>query len=686
MEKRNLYVPIIVEALVVGENPAEPVFADISLKYDMLTKELPFASQIMNDAFANRHEKAGVHLHWLMPDALLKGRQKDDGSLEFYELPDCWEIRRICSDKGRISVKAWQVDSRSCCFNEAHTENDMQKTTIPWFDRQGHLYAYLGGARTLGEDAPKADAQLEHLRAVGAGNHMFAAFYPDCKTVFGFYDDMKDTADGKYTYQVTGYYSQPCRDPLYQNRTKILDEWHWKYEGETPETIVCHGLVRSVAWNGRDAKYPRNIPTGDITVSIGCTSAETQALYHSRRTKKGGAYKNGLERSLLALQYNCIDGKNSADKADSLIRMEEKIHASAFATEPGGFRWLAQPAPDKDDPFDVQLDEKEYKELLALNQFQHRMDRLQDDIYSLEKEIYDLWYQYAFDCVNPGGVGRELLEKIEKKLADSKQWQKELADLEVSIEDGQKSFEKICGSKQMTLKKVPEEMYYIAGQPVIQLAGDGVRRSFKQGFQSEPDRTLPCRTKVVDALQVRLPSGEQVLNAEDLRALCEDDGQIQHFCTSLLAEAVFTDTEMAELLGTYLSKRAEMQESLESLAEAVRRAQNEVGNKAYGLSVRNWEQPWNPLLMAWTFCLEPDRKNKVQDDSFSGYKLGTLDLEVCAQRPSSEEKVIINGTTMLSGHGAQNFGSALQSALKLCNAEDKEYGKVRNLAAALEKS
>ncbi len=61
----------------------------------------------------------------------------------------------------------------------------------------------------LGRKTSQDGEYLEQLTAVGYGEPTFAAFYPNCQSVFGFYDDddSAENLDG-LKYDVIGWYSE----------------------------------------------------------------------------------------------------------------------------------------------------------------------------------------------------------------------------------------------------------------------------------------------------------------------------------------------------------------------------------------------------------------------------------------------------------------------------------------------
>ena len=78
---------------------------------------------------------------------------------------------------------------------------------------------------------------------------MFAAYYPDCHSVFGFHDDFPDRSEN-LSYVVVGWYSQPELDPL---REFTLDELKWKLASGGGsigfDRSFYYGCVLNIDWD-----------------------------------------------------------------------------------------------------------------------------------------------------------------------------------------------------------------------------------------------------------------------------------------------------------------------------------------------------------------------------------------------------------------------------------------------------
>lgn len=171
--------------------------------------------------------ESGVHVHWALPDALTRARLIEGKQQEvvFPGVPDLWLIVRLNPLPAQLGTKfkrpwaAWVVNSR----NESVTP----------------LAAWQAPSVAASSDVFTVAGPLVSATAVkypGWGHrkqgHSFdlaqAAYYPEARKRFGFYDNLQGLQrQGKVTYVVVGWFSNRAHDPLYNSsdRDKLLYEW-----------------------------------------------------------------------------------------------------------------------------------------------------------------------------------------------------------------------------------------------------------------------------------------------------------------------------------------------------------------------------------------------------------------------------------------------------------------------------
>src|SRR5206468_4100454 len=127
------------------------------------------------------------------------------------------------------------------------------------------------------------------IHAVASGDIAFAAFYPNARNIFGFYDDASDiTVSGNtpvnLMYTVTGWFSNSANDPLSTNLTlaELQQQYSWTYSdgnSPTPSYSLYSGLVQDIEWNPNTHYITdSNTPVG-LDVAVGNNPAETIAAY-----------------------------------------------------------------------------------------------------------------------------------------------------------------------------------------------------------------------------------------------------------------------------------------------------------------------------------------------------------------------------------------------------------------------
>lgn len=145
----------------------------------------------------------------------------------------------------------WLVSSKGASPAQIILESDYQSTSKPasgdattfpvnTCDPQSQPYVYLGRSldfQTWQESNAQGNAPdylADPLTAVGFGEPAFAAFYPNCRGVFGYHDAKGNT---QTNYELTGWYSGPDRNyfQLFVNYFKTLWEQDWKTKADSAQ-------------------------------------------------------------------------------------------------------------------------------------------------------------------------------------------------------------------------------------------------------------------------------------------------------------------------------------------------------------------------------------------------------------------------------------------------------------------
>lgn len=192
---------------------------------------------------------AGIHLHWELPECFKRGRQNpDDGSIAFPPAPTRWLVVRSLSAYDTASKTygppkhaSWIVESDYLAPGLQPDGDGIRRpaVAVPLTAPDGAPAMFMG--RVMGADCwdptseptsdylpgyPPDDGRPRRLTAIGFVGAAFSSYYPDCRSVFGFWDTFADDralhdavnrADPirfRASYNVIGWLPDTADDPL----------------------------------------------------------------------------------------------------------------------------------------------------------------------------------------------------------------------------------------------------------------------------------------------------------------------------------------------------------------------------------------------------------------------------------------------------------------------------------------
>lgn len=260
-----LLVPVHLDALVLDHDQmVVETTADFSRlpycndKYDIHPDIANISEELVATPFQNENLllRAGIHLHWSLPDALTKAQYVRDssgsGRQVFPLVPNHWLVTR-CNDTGVVQ-KAWIVESdflhppENALLNATGTVVDGVAVPYRPDNYKGQPYRFMGRGIDITTYAPNPSASYyPELTAVGYGEPTFAAFYPNCFSVFGFFDEEYSGKNDGRQYYLTGWYSDDAKDvlrTLVHNSSELEDTFNWTIvpKGqEFPTQMICYG-------------------------------------------------------------------------------------------------------------------------------------------------------------------------------------------------------------------------------------------------------------------------------------------------------------------------------------------------------------------------------------------------------------------------------------------------------------
>ena len=229
LREHRLLVPIDVQALYVPPGSTENMVRLPMLVAGPGGVGVTDPEEGMPDPFtAGTPRPAGVHLHWAMPDALLRGRldQRPDGSpnrLSLPALPDRWVVLRVVLPRGGadVVITGWVLEAD-------------RAIAVP-------LGSWTEGGAAEGAGPLGVALAPEQLTGTVGGSVSWSAVYDAVLNRFAFHDplaELDQVAPGGVdedcaAYLVAGWWSDPRHDPLDAARSngslhEVLERLRWR--------------------------------------------------------------------------------------------------------------------------------------------------------------------------------------------------------------------------------------------------------------------------------------------------------------------------------------------------------------------------------------------------------------------------------------------------------------------------
>ncbi len=478
-----LLAPIHLDALYVkeGRRVCQPM-ADFSRlpyfdgKRDVNASVAWLSEEIVAEPFQDEHFflDKGIHLHWSFPKALTRAADlgnKNGGPPAFPPLPNRWLVTQGREVNNKPSVeKQWVVESDYLWPDDPTGEKQyVHKVAYPNGegrepDSAHRPFRRLGRVMPLSDwiarDRSPDEYLHEPLTAVGYGEPGFATFYPNCASLFGFYDRQfaEKIPQGLY-YEVIGWYGPPQQDYLQILLQRATSEWtrnstyrdamelvlkeklRWSIKEQVPTSaiIACHGRLTF-----RPDGDPLSTPQLEKPmVTFGATVTEALSSYlameiakdlmpnvraEDRRNKKA-EIEDQLEAVLLAPQ---LDHR----QLDLAAKFREARHAKGFVAVDAGVLWAVRPTTniaqntDSQDLEEASLWPQVAAPLADLNRLQKTYNETWDEIQAARRQLFADWYKYML-CAYPP----ENAETDYPKIAQVRFYieHKDLAELEAKI-------------------------------------------------------------------------------------------------------------------------------------------------------------------------------------------------------------------------------------------------------------
>lgn len=434
--------------------------------------------------------KAGVHLHFILPAAFRHGAVTEKG-YAFPTVPNRYVITRMYEKGEKIRVKCFVVESDFIRDRLGEDESAEDYSVIPYLkelqkaDAAPRPYRFIGRWYEA-DKAPAEGAYLdEELTVIAGGDPMFAAYYPTCRSVFGWYDALEDVPDEcALTYFVLGYYGCESKDPFFGVKTRedfnrVLTSFNFTVDGdEFCDGCVFFGEALNIEWKGKDYPYPdMNPPDGETNASFGYTSADAMSAvlakeFDSPISKMSKMSKEDFEYNLTKLQYDLL---KQQEQEDGNFKIDDEIHKRTFRETDPLEEYDELSLKEKNDGAPPNLEA--YYELRRL---QRETGRAERRLSFTRKKLYYMWETYIRRREAHSTDADEALREVNRlieRLSDDGELMKERNRLKEETER-MRGEVKDKLPPEYELKTVTAAPFVIPKEPVLMLSGNGIKPEY----------------------------------------------------------------------------------------------------------------------------------------------------------------------------------------------------------------
>ena len=705
MNEAKILVPITVEALLVNQDGNSRDYASLTPQFARLQYEVK-GEKLVDEPFSLSPEKLepGIHLHWGLPDALTHVVRKNEEAI-VPNVPSRWLVVRMggASDPAediKIVTKAWIIESD---YIDTKKDDTHTQITFPRLN-EAQRYGYLGKVYeyTQWKEELESGKHLKELKAIGPGDPLFAAYYPNCRSVFGFHDaDVCQLPSGQLTYLIVGWYADPGKDPLYDETQtswkEKIQHLGWGLSEETklcPTQTLCHGMIVNVPWQGIAAEYDDGMPGSEVEVAVGNTYVEALSALLGSKFKSD----ENLARLLEIVQYDLI---SEWVHPDGISEVEGKIHERTFANSPGGILWVVRKKETMEE--NTNSSQKIKNLLNDLNAVQQSYEQVSSELISLQWKTYSHWYGYISEksSLPEDGTAQAMSKNYEEEICRSgeiiEQYRQKKRDLEQQISRQGGILHNLLAQELpgYSLEYKARPRFWHVQNPVILLAGENIERSFKHGFDyrfdadSDTDGKLACRVTGQTVTGLRIPwQGQEVeVDKDDLMKWNPfPDGKLTEEVEALFFEAVFLSIDFAEVLAKLVSMKAKQgpqnADEMPKLVEDCKTIQlwhwnNYLHSNLEGLDrqvvgilpskagFEIWKAPWTPLVLQWKVQYYPASTEEPMQSILEPWKFKGLDFIWTGEKQLPQGFALdYCGSTLLTSSSATHLKNSMVKVIE----------------------
>ena len=476
-------------------------------------------------------------------------------------------------------------------------------------------------------DWSERDPNVTFLTAMAPGNDAFSTYYAHNVGVFSLYDDLAGVDQDSLSYLVVGWYSNPSDDILASGKddaqalSAILAQLEWTLADDVVATgqSLYQGMTLGIDWqrNGADAPSPdpletiRTTPNVNVSIANSTIDAFMTLVQAQLQAKDHPTQTLAL---LWAFAYNLLPVINEINGPTILA---EEIHEAWFGSEPGGYGW-AIVDKDSDGRAAVDLSPTEASWLAQLNTDQAALNQALGELFRLQWDLTATWYKLnlypsffpqpptgapdqqavedALDPSNPKGISAAVLSQFAAVNPLLAKVPRPVWDGGNSPQDawiaGVEAFATSQGLdlSKRTLKAIPKDRYYEAGDPVVMISG------VEPAHDTDPDKALRVRstTTLITGFTVAGHGVDATALGSAIPALA-NVGSLPATVPALIGEFFLLDPSNAAVITSTLALGDEA--AVQAVMSAHDSAAYQGELPLFGLEP--WTQGWSPLYMEW---------------------------------------------------------------------------------------
>lgn len=676
-QDQTLLIPITVRACLCGHAPSQKIYAGFQLSFtDMDDSDIP----IDNGLFVpGNTPEPGVHLSFSLPEGFTRGIQKEgqDGapaSLSYPLVPNRWAVVRIWLEEGKskLKQKLFLLESDALQKKRGVSYYNSGSSSWPWPRTPDRPYRYLGRSYALSQ-APLVPQEVERLAltAVSPVNPFFSGYYPHCRNVFGFYDDIagEGIERAKVSYLVCGWY-QDAAGPeplsLLTDTKQLKEQLLMDVKGSgLPGSSLCHGLLCGIEWKGADFSYPTGVPDdpqpGEVEdipdLAIGNTSDEAAAAL----AEAGSGISPRLFQCFL--RNLCPDLLGQQGTAE----VEKELHASGFSTlQPPDLICLS---PVQGVGHEQPPSEAVMKKIAVLRSRQRQLYADQMKHKQRHRAAYETWQLLFTGQGDPDTLYTALRESV----LEIQKEKKVLSDTAAQIDTQIKNLDPGQGYE---LRTEPSPPFYQPADPVLLI------RQLADTEGKVTGELTACRRSGESSTAIRftgLCATAVTVYAEELWDHAAAPGGLPEELPSLIGEAALLSTGFASLIAEKALQKAGFippdPTRTEELAAQLRQVQQQFlqmpsitfdRELPENRAVTVFKPQWYPLYLEWQCFYYPDMALLQEHPDLKNWNLEDGRYDYCGEHSilDPQNRHAVSGRLLLSDNAARQLENGIQGYLK----------------------